>query len=174
MTARESPGNRQVNGSRTLGKLTLSHLPRFSGMTADREQDAARSRWAAGAQQHLEALVDAVGALRTAFEAAPTEPDPPGDPSERVLEACAALAGWLTGHKAPRGLGRAEGELGAVGGVYRNAAFAFRGLDEIGVDAQPSRVAACATMLDQGDHHVEVFRHLLAKKLKTGRAGDSA
>lgn len=141
-------------------------------MTAELERDAARRQWAAGAQGHLDALVDAVGNLRAAFETAPTEGQPHEETSDRVLEACAALAGWLTGNKAPRGLGKAEGELGAVGGVYRNAAFAFRGLEEGGAEARAPRVAACATMLDQGDHHVEVFRNLVAKKVKSGRAGD--
>lgn len=140
-------------------------------MTADLERGAARSRWAAQAQGHLEAVVDAVGALRKAFEAAPGGGQPAVDPSDRVLEACAVVSGWLNGNKAPKGLGRAEGELGAVSGVYRNAAFAFRSLDEAGTDARRARLASCAAMLDQGDHHVEAFRALLAKKVTRGGSG---
>ena len=81
-----------------------------------------------------------------------------------VVTGCGALTDWLASGRAPKGLGKAEGELGAVAGVYRNAAIAFRSLTDAEVDQRKARAVACASMLDQGDHHVGIFAGALAKK----------
>jgi hypothetical protein len=136
-------------------------------MDAAPDLDASRREWAETARVRLAQVTESVCALRRAFEvAAGEERDPWYGPSERVVASCDTLKGWLAGAKAPRGLGRAEGELGAIAGVYRNAAYAFRnvpGADEQG--ARSARMAACATMLEQGDHHVDAFLAVLAKKV---------
>ena len=82
-----------------------------------------------------------------------------------VITACANLVEWLRSSHAPRGFGKAGGELGAAAGVYRNAAVAFRSLADADVDQRQVRSNACASLLEQGDHHVEIFAGILAKKL---------
>jgi hypothetical protein len=62
-------------------------------------------------------------------------------------------------------LAKAGGELGAAAGVYRNAAVAFKSLADVDGDQRGARANACATLLEQGDHHVETFVAALAKKL---------
>ena len=76
---------------------------------------------------------------------------------------------WLRSGHAPRGFAKAGGELGAAAGVYRNAAVAFKSLTDVDGDQREARANACATLLEQGDHHVEIFVAALAKKL-----GDAA
>jgi hypothetical protein len=83
-----------------------------------------------------------------------------------VVSACSKLNGWLAGSHAPRGLAKAEGELGAAAGVYRNAAIAFKSLGEVDGDQREARSNACATLLDQGDHHVGLFVAVLTKKVR--------
>jgi hypothetical protein len=96
----------------------------------------------------------------------------PGAPSgtaaaaaSEVLNACDGLASWLDSSRAPRGFGKAEGELGAAAGVYRNSAIAFRSLPDTDVDQRRARSNACAALLEQGDYHVETFAEILAKTL---------
>jgi len=81
------------------------------------------------------------------------------------VSACSNLTDWLRSGHAPRGFGKAGGELGAAAGVYRNAAVAFKSLDDVDGDQREARSNACATLLEQGDHHVEIFVAALAKKL---------
>ena len=135
-------------------------------MGADAAVDAARRRWAGSARERLAELVQAVTILRQAFEGPPA-PQLGGaaDPSEAVVASCDQLSSWLASSKAPRGLGKAEGELGAVAGVYRNAAFTYRSLGNAGEEARPARLAACAKALQAGDDLVGAFRASLAKKV---------
>ena len=85
--------------------------------------------------------------------------------ASEVVTVCAAVTGWLSGSQAPRGLRRAAAELGAGAGVYRNAAVAFRSLADADEDQRQVRSRAGVTLLEQGDHHVEVCSGILAKKL---------
>ena len=85
--------------------------------------------------------------------------------ASEVVIACGSLAGWLSSARAPRGFGKAEGELGAAAGVYRNAAVAFRSLEDADGDQRRARSNACLALLEQGDHHVDIFAEALAKKL---------
>ncbi|HVA09526.1 MAG TPA: hypothetical protein VNG12_22585 [Acidimicrobiales bacterium] len=143
-------------------------------MRSDPELDVARRRWAATAAEHLTAVVDAAVPLRKAFDAdAEIAPAIGAVLASEVINACSVLTDWLTGVRAPKGLGKAEGELGAVAGVYRNAAVAFRSLADAEIDQLEARSTACATMLDQGDHHVGIFIAILEKKVGVqGRRGD--
>ena len=139
-------------------------------MRAALGQGAARDRWAAVAQERLAAVIEAAGALRKGLEAAlGGQAGPPGEVPDAVVASCAELSRWLAASKAPSGLGRAEGELRAAVGTYRNAAYAFRTLTDAADDVWRARAAACATMLDQGDHHVESFRAVLARTRGCGR-----
>ena len=129
----------------------------------DPVRDVERRRWADGAEKHLAALGAAARSLRDAFEtAAETSAAPGTDPASLVVDSCAALASWLAGAPAPRGVGKAAAELGAAAGVYRNAAVAYRSLADTDTEAREARQAACAAMLDQGDLHIEVSAALLA------------
>ena len=136
-------------------------------MGADAALDAAaRRRWAASAQERLGALMDAVRTLRQAFEGGPrSDLEGAAAPSEGVVRSCDQLASWLTSSKAPRDLGKAEGELGAVAGVYRNAAFAYRSLGDAGEDARRARLAAVAKALEAGDDLVGAFLASLANRV---------
>ena len=134
-------------------------------MSANPELEATRREWAAAALDHLAAVTEAVDALRTAFDTLGDEQTPPSDDADGVVEACIGLATWLDAFKAPRGLGKAGGELGAAAGVFRNAAFTYRSLGDADDEARLARLTACAMMLEQGDGHVDAFRALVAKKV---------
>jgi hypothetical protein len=130
------------------------------------EAEAARRRWASTAQEYLVAVTDAVDHLRELFHmelATPPETDEAA--ATQVVSACGSLSGWLRSSHAPKGFAKAGGELGAAAGVYRNAAVAFRSLADVDGDQRQARSTACATLLEQGDHHVEIFVAALAKKL---------
>jgi hypothetical protein len=125
-----------------------------------------KRRWAEGAQQRLLVLTDAVTALRGPFESGSSEGVEPKDGVDAdVVAAAAALTQWLGACRAPRGLGKAEAELAAIAGVYRNAAIAYGSLSDADPEQRSARLAACARLLQQGDHHVEIFVARLRAKL---------
>jgi hypothetical protein len=127
---------------------------------------AATRQWASTARDYLAAVAQAVDSLRVAYQA---ERETPSETVEAVaspvLSACSDLSDWLRSRHPPRGLAKASGELGAAAGVYRNAAVAFKSLADVDGDQREARANACATLLEQGDHHVETFVAALAKKL---------
>jgi hypothetical protein len=130
------------------------------------EPEAARRIWASTAQEYLVAVTEAVDHLRELFEMElETPPETDEAVASQVVTACGSLSGWLNSSHAPRGFAKAGGELGAAAGVYRNAAVAFRSLADVDGDQRQARSTACATLLEQGDHHVEIFVAALAKKL---------
>lgn len=135
-------------------------------MSETPELEAARREWASTAEEYLADVAQAVDRLREVFQ---TEQETPSETDEAVastvVSACGKLSGWLRSSHAPRGLAKAGGELGAAAGVYRNAAVAFRSLTDVDGDQRQARSNACATLLEQGDHHVDVFVATLAKKL---------
>jgi len=159
-----------VNKPRTFGKLlplTCIYIPFVPG---DVELEAARRKWASTAKERLTAVTEAVAHLRRMFEMeSDTLPETATAVASELITACGSLSGWLSSSRAPRGFGKAEGQLGAAAGVYRNAAVAFRSLADADTDQRQVRSNACATLLEQGDHHVETFVGALAKKL-----GDAA
>ena len=138
-------------------------------MPGNSEAEAARRRWASTAQEYLVALTERVSHLRKLFK---TELETPLEADDavasQVVSACDSLRGWLSSSHAPRGFAKAGAELGAVAGAYRNAAVAFRSLADVDGQQQRARSAACAKLLKQGDHHVEIFTGALAKKLSHG------
>ena len=140
-------------------------------MPVDAELEAARHRWASAANERLALVTAAVERLRKGYE---VERDTPSEASaavaSEVVAACGSLAGWLSSARAPRGFGKAEGELGAAAGVYRNAAVAFRSLEDADGNQRRARSNACLALLEQGDHHVEIFAEALAKKLGDGKS----
>lgn len=115
-------------------------------------------------------VTQVVDILRAAFQA---ERETPSETDEavasQVVSACSNLSEWLRSGHPPRGFAKAGGQLGAAAGVYRNAAVAFKSLADVDGDQRKTRSRACATLLEQGDHHVEIFVAALAKKL-----GDAA
>jgi hypothetical protein len=130
------------------------------------EPEAARRRWASTAQEYLAAVTEAVDHLRELFQMElETPPETDEAVASQVVTSCSNLSGWLSSSHAPRGFAKAGGELGAAAGVYRNAAVAFRSLADADTDQRQVRSNACATLLEQGDHHVETFVGALAKKL---------
>jgi hypothetical protein len=135
-------------------------------MPGNPEPEAERRRWASTAQEYLVAVTEAVDHLRELFQIElETPPETDEAVAAQVVSACGSLSGWLSSLHAPRGFAKAGGELGAAAGVYRNAAVAFRSLADVGGDQRQARSTACATLLEQGDHHVEIFVAALAKKL---------
>jgi hypothetical protein len=116
------------------------------------------------------AVTQAVDSLRGLFQAdRETTSEADEAVASHVVAACSNLSDWLRSGHAPRGFAKAGGELGAAAGVYRNAAVAFKSLADVDGDQREVRSNACATLLEQGDHHVEIFVAALAKKL-----GDAA
>jgi hypothetical protein len=134
------------------------------------DPEAARRTWASTAEEHLAAVTRAVHRLREVFQ---TERERPGETNEavasQVVSACGSMSGWLRSSHVPRGFAKAGGELGAAAGVYRNAAVAFKSLADVDGDQREARSNACATLLEQGDHHVDVFLAVLAQKLGDAR-----
>jgi hypothetical protein len=129
--------------------------------------EAQRRHWAAGALEHLTRLTSSVAAIRQAVESgSPNEIETQEELGSEVARAAAALTAWLDASRAPRGLGKAEGELAATAGVYRNVAVAYGSLGDAGSGQSAARFAACVKLLDQGSHHVELFDQLLRKKLQ--------
>jgi hypothetical protein len=114
--------------------------------------------WAGSAQKHLKPLVTAVKGLEKALAArAVIENGPVAELASEVSTAIDALVGWLGRSEPPEQLRTAEGELAAAAGVYRNAASLFRSLPGADTEQRVARLSACSNMLNQGDHHVEVF-----------------
>jgi hypothetical protein len=112
------------------------------------------------------AITQAVDNLRGSFLEEPeTSPETDEAVASQLVSACANLNEWLRSGHPPRGFAKAGGELGAAAGVYRNAAVAFKSLADVDGDQREARANACATLLEQGDHHVERFVAALAKKL---------
>jgi hypothetical protein len=166
VTKRETCGIRKVNAARTFGKLMVSELPiLFPDMPSTPHQQMAKRQWVDGAQVRLGALTEAVAALRgESASGYVTGLERIEKVASEVLGAAAALTQWLGTSRAPRGLAKAEGELGATAGVYRNAAVAFGSLAKAGSDQHQARCAAGAKLLDQGDHHVEMYVSILQKR----------
>lgn len=122
-------------------------------------------RWADDARDQLRALTVAVAQLRESIETASTPATQREGLAAAVNDACAVLTQWLHSTRAPRGLRKAEGELGATAGVYRNAAVAFGSLNNADPNQFEARYQAYSKLLLQGDHHIEVFFGLLRKKV---------
>jgi hypothetical protein len=134
-------------------------VPRTTDPWAGRE-------WASQAQDYLVAVTQAIDNLRGLFLAEPeTSSETDEAVASQVVSACTNLNEWLRSGHPPRGFAKAGGELGAAAGVYRNAAVAFKSLADVEGDQREARANACATLLEQGDHHVETFVAALAKKL---------
>jgi hypothetical protein len=132
----------------------------------DAELEFAKRRWASTAMERLAPVTEAVAHLRRLFEIeSETQPEMTAAIASELINVCGGLTEWLSGSHAPRGLGKAGGELGAAAGVYRNAAVAFRSLSEGDMDQTQVRSNACAKLLEQGDHHVETFVAALTKTL---------
>ena len=105
--------------------------------------------------------MEAASRVRTALETAPASAlGAVADSVAEVIAACAELSAWLGASPAPRGLEDAHAELGAALGVLRNAAFAFRSIDEVEGEQREVRTRICASMLEQWEHHIEAFSAL--------------
>ena len=127
--------------------------------------DDAKRQWLEGALEQVRPLIAAAALLRNALDRTATAPVGRNDTqSAEVLAASTSLLRWLEAPRAPRGLRKAEAELGATAGVYRNAAVAFASLADAGPDQQTARRAACVKLLDQGDHHADLFTTIVDKK----------
>jgi hypothetical protein len=138
------------------------------------EPEAVRREWASTAQEYLLAVTQAVDRLREVFQ---REPETPSETDEavasNVVSACGKLSGWLRSLHPPRGFAKAGGELGAAAGVYRNAAVTFKSLADVDGDQRQARSNACAALLEQGDHHIDIFVAALAKKLGDATPGEA-
>jgi hypothetical protein len=139
--------------------------PAYSLPVPPSQDQEEKRRWTDGALERLRSLTGAAAPLREAFESgARLDPDLCVHVTSPVLGASAATTQWLEGSRAPRGLRRAEAELGATAGVYRNAAVAFTSLADADPGQLARRRAACLRLLDQGEHHVELFYSVVRNK----------
>lgn len=130
--------------------------------------DRARLRrdWTTAAEERLDVVTAAVKRLRTVFNIAwETPSEASGEVASEVVTGCDGLTQWMSSNRAPRGLGKAEAELGAAAGVYRNAAVVYRNLEDVDEHQRWVRSNACARLLEQGDYHVETFVAAVAKRL---------
>jgi len=135
--------------------------------TGKAENARLRRKWATTAEERLAGVTAAVERLRKVFDIEREMPSEAfAEVASAVVNACCSLAEWLSSTRVPRGLAKAEGELGAAARVYWNAAIAFRSLGDEDEYQRQSRSNACATLLKQGDFHVETFVAGLAKKLR--------
>jgi hypothetical protein len=126
-----------------------------------------RRKWANAAEERLDVVTAAVERLRKALDIERETPsDAFAEVASEVLAACGSLAEWLADTRGPRGLAKAERELGAATGVYLHAAVASRRLEERDGPKRLARSNACAVLLAQGDHHVESFVAAVVKKLR--------
>jgi hypothetical protein len=112
------------------------------------------------AAQRLQTAFHGGGVLVAADHGDDPAREDAADPATDLIAACGALIVWHEGAPAPRGYTRAEAELRSAGAVFRNAAFAFRGLVEAEPDQRAARADACEAMLTQGQHHVAAFHRL--------------
>jgi hypothetical protein len=122
-----------------------------------------KRRWVKGALEQIAALRAVAALLREALEPEVAGPTPEELPAAAAAAAASATR-WLEALRAPRGLGKAEAELGATAGVCRNAAVAFSSLADADSEQHAARRAACLRLLDQGDHHVDLFFSILDQK----------
>jgi hypothetical protein len=83
------------------------------------------------------------------------------DGSDPLLASVSGLLDWLTHAAVPTGLEAAAAELQAAAGVYRNAAVVYPGLSDPNEESHAARSRACDAMLEQGEHHVAMFRSLV-------------
>jgi hypothetical protein len=127
-----------------------------------------QKRWAESAERRLGAVMLAALRVRVALEVARDSPHPANileDAGAPLLIASADLLTWLQRSAVPPRTELAVAELHAAAGVFRNAAVVYPGAADVG-DSREARTTACSAMLDQGEHHVAMFRALIAKEAK--------
>jgi hypothetical protein len=126
-----------------------------------------RRKWANTAEERLAVVTAGVERLRKVLDIERETPsDAFAEVASEVLAACGSLAEWLADTRGPRGLAKAERELGAAVGVYLHAAVALRRLEERDGPKRLARSNTCAVLLAQGDHHVESFVAAVVKRLR--------
>ena len=114
----------------------------------------------------LAVVTDAVKRLRKDFNIAREIPSEASvEVASELVTGCDSLSEWLNSTRVPRRLGKAEGELGAAAGVYRNAALVYLSLENVEGYRRSARSNSCTRLLEQGNYHVEMFVAALAKKL---------
>ena len=124
-----------------------------------------QKRWIEAAERRLGPVVFASLRVRVALDvarASGTLDDPLEDAGAPLLAAAADLLAWLQRAATPEGLEAAVAELQAAAGVYRNAAVVYPGVPDLDGESREARTSACDAMLKQGEHHVEMFRALVA------------
>jgi hypothetical protein len=125
-----------------------------------------RREWVRTAEDRLAVVTDAVERLRKVFNIAPEIPsEASAEVAAEVVTGCDSLAGWLNSTRVPRGLGKAESEIGAAAGVYRNAAIVYLNLENVDGHRRSARSNACTRLFEQGNYHVERFVVAFAKRI---------
>lgn len=147
------------------GNRELATQNRRDRRASKAEKARLRHEWVITAEDRLAVVTDAVERLRRVFNVAREIPSAASaDIASEVVTGCDSLAGWLNSTRVPRGLGKAEGELGAAAGVYQNAAIVYLHLETVDGYRRSARSNACTRLLEQGDYHVEAFVGALAKR----------
>jgi hypothetical protein len=123
-----------------------------------------QKRWIEATERRLEPVVLASLRVRVALDVARdsvSSDDVLEDAGAPLLTAAADLLVWLRRAVTPPGLEGAVAELLAAAGVYRNAALVYPGAPDLDGESREARTAACDAMLEQGEHHVAMFRALV-------------
>jgi hypothetical protein len=126
--------------------------------------ESPRKGWVEAAEQRLTAVQLAALAVRVAIDVVSNSQSPAdvlADASDPLLASVADLLDWLAHAAVPTGLEQAAAELQAAAGVYRNAAVVYPGLSDPSEVSHAARARACDAMLQQGEHHVAMFRSSL-------------
>jgi hypothetical protein len=176
-TATAPPSRPPVSTTYTLNAPQAMHNGWEDGVreTNSRDERATRKaenirlrrKWANTAEERLAVVTAGVERLRKVLDIERETPsDAFAEVASEVLAACGSLAEWLADTRGPRGLAKAERELGAAVGVYLHAAVALRRLEERDGPKRLARSNTCAVLLAQGDHHVESFVAAVVKRLR--------
>jgi hypothetical protein len=150
---------------RTSGVNFIVHLRRLSVVSSVPPPKPRRKRWVAAAERRLEPVALAALRVRVALDVARnamSSADFLEDASAPLLAASADLLRWLRHAAVPEGYEDAVAELHAAAGVYRNAAVVYPGIPDLDIESREARSTACDAMLKQGEHHIAMFRTLVA------------
>ena len=148
------------------GSVELHIRNRRDRGTSKADNVRLRREWATTAEDRLAVVTDAVKRLRKDFNIAREIPSEASvEVASELVTGCDSLSEWLNSTRVPRRLGKAEGELGAAAGVYRNAALVYLSLENVEGYRRSARSNSCTRLLEQGNYHVEMFVAALAKKL---------
>lgn len=134
-----------------------------SGRAGNRGEDddsAAPRTWTVDARYRFGPVMEAASRLQVTLD---TGVDPASwrwraiDPGSAVVASCSDVLAWLRAWPPPDGAERADAELRAAIGVFRNAAFVYRELVKANASREDALTETCRSMLLRGGEHARAF-----------------